>query len=339
MRSLKPFSLLFALVLSASCGNSNTNASLQEGEACESTMQCSGNLVCLENTCKKAAASNNAANSNDNGNDDDDLNNDSTGTDKDNDDSTCKAGYTGANCDKEILCKHGTLDTQTGHCSADSCQRGWAGEDCAKCAAAFSGANCDQCKNSLMTGENCDQCKNNKLGSNCDIDTVVINGQTWTAKNMYDTTGNDGSTVTCDANTSEDSNFVANYGCLYTWDDAMKVCPTGWHLPTKKEFDDLLNYVGGANSTGCKNLRATSWNSGTDKYGFSALPAGRDTSGSYHYFGSDAYFWSSTMQGYSCVYFLDLYSNDNDPNDERSSADVNGCLHRLDTISVRCVKD
>jgi len=35
------------------------------------------------------------------------------------------------------------------------------------------------------------------------------------------------------------------YGRLYTYDAANNSCPAGWHLPTDKEWQELINYYGG----------------------------------------------------------------------------------------------
>ncbi|MFC2125548.1 FISUMP domain-containing protein [Bacteroidota bacterium] len=35
------------------------------------------------------------------------------------------------------------------------------------------------------------------------------------------------------------------YGRMYNWETSRKVCPNGWHLPTKAEFITLLTFVGG----------------------------------------------------------------------------------------------
>ncbi len=151
------------------------------------------------------------------------------------------------------------------------------------------------------------------------------------AANMSGTTGNNGSTITCYANTSADSNFVANYGCLYTFADAQKVCPTGWKLPSLTELRAFLDYVrsdsNNSDSTKSKNLRATTWSSGADKYGFGALPAGYH-SGGYHNFGSGASFWSSTEDDSSYAYYLLVVS---DCANEDTYNKVSG-------FSVRCVK-
>jgi uncharacterized protein (TIGR02145 family) len=67
------------------------------------------------------------------------------------------------------------------------------------------------------------------------------------------------------------------YGRLYNWNTAIKVCPSGWHLPTNAEWDILINAVGEEKTAG-KHLKAKSgWKNngnGLDIYGFSALPGG-----------------------------------------------------------------
>ncbi len=259
---------------------------------------------------------------------------------------------TGPNCDQEILCRHGTLDTQTGHCLSNSCTSGFTGLDCNECSNPnMTGVNCDisiTCKHgtvdpqnghcisgscsSHFTGEDCDKCQNNKLGRNCDIDTVVIDGQTWSARNMDTIIGNDGTSLTCYANPAE-PDFVKNYGCLYTFDDAQKVCPTGWHLPEKEELDEntgLLKAVGGNNAKGAENLRVTTWNSGTNIYNFSALPAGQYYSGNYSNFGSYASFWSSTV-GNNGYYHYHLRIDDNYAGMSGNDKDYG--------YSVRCIKN
>lgn len=66
------------------------------------------------------------------------------------------------------------------------------------------------------------------------------------------------------------------YGRLYTWEMAKKVCPQGWHLPSRGDYEKLLNYLGvheGDLGERQKKLRAESWN-GVGAFGFAALPAG-----------------------------------------------------------------
>ena len=91
--------------------------------------------------------------------------------------------------------------------------------------------------------------------------TVKIGKLTWMAQNLNFSTDN-----------SNGSDFQ-KYGRLYDWDDAMTVCPVGWRLPTRKDWNDLVQAVGG--DVAGKKLRSKTWN-GTDDFGFSALPGGLD---------------------------------------------------------------
>jgi uncharacterized protein (TIGR02145 family) len=80
-----------------------------------------------------------------------------------------------------------------------------------------------------------------------------------------------------------DESNVAVYGRLYTYyvvTDPRKVCPTGWHVPSKTEWDVLIDYLGGIYSVGGKLKEAglTHWiapNSGaTNSSGMTLLPNG-----------------------------------------------------------------
>ena len=153
--------------------------------------------------------------------------------------------------------------------------------------------------------------------------TVKIGSQIWMAENLryagvkqYSVNGNRKNDV--------------EYGYLYEWKEAIQACPDGWHLPTKEEFSSLLSYVG-SDSIGSKNLRATSWSNGSDKYGFSALPAGYYYPGSgYTGLGLYTYFWSRT----DTVSSQNAYSLDMDT----SKARIGGTNMTV-AISVRCIQD
>jgi len=99
--------------------------------------------------------------------------------------------------------------------------------------------------------------------------TVKIGNQTWTAENI----NNEGGGYCY----KYDPANCAKYGRMYTWDEAMVVCPSGWHLPNDAEWTTLVNYAGGKEKAGKKLKSKTGWNNngnGTDEYGFSALPGG-----------------------------------------------------------------
>ncbi len=127
--------------------------------------------------------------------------------------------------------------------------------------------------------------------------TVKIGKQVWMAENLnYKTKGS-----VCFDNKDEN---CKKYGRLYTLEAAKSACPSGWHLPSMEEFESLLYYMGPDNSEWSRNLRASSWDEGLDKYGFSALPAGRYDSESFDRLGNDANFWSSEgRSGYNSLIF------------------------------------
>ena len=193
--------------------------------------------------------------------------------------------------------------------------------------------------------------------------TVTIGTQTWMAENLNysDSVSYPGMQKRnwCYKN-SLDS--CAKYGRLYTWAAAMDsagtfstngngcgdrktcsptypvrgICPSGWHLPTKAEFEALFTNVGGESTAG-KMLKSTSgWKSnanGTDVFGFSALPAGeRDLNGTFTGVGGAAGFWSSTE--YTSSYAYVMYLN---CNGEYAHLDYH--FTKYSGSSVRCVKD
>ena len=165
-------------------------------------------------------------------------------------------------------------------------------------------------------------------------------------------------------NYETDSSFCYNnnesnctkYGRLYTWAAAVGksesecgygytcsllsgniqgVCPEGWHLPSKAEWETLFNAVDGQSTAG-RVLKSTSgWESngnGTDSFGFSALPAGyREKKVDYYNEGGLALFWSSTENISFSAYYMGLDFNHDDAGlnyDDKNSE-----------FSVRCIKD
>ncbi|MGG8497287.1 FISUMP domain-containing protein [Tenacibaculum sp. TC6] len=39
------------------------------------------------------------------------------------------------------------------------------------------------------------------------------------------------------------------YGRLYTWKSSLTACPKGWHLPSKKEWEKMLNEIQNENES------------------------------------------------------------------------------------------
>jgi uncharacterized protein (TIGR02145 family) len=158
--------------------------------------------------------------------------------------------------------------------------------------------------------------------------TVKIGKQTWMAQNLnYQT--KDGSWCYNDS-----ASYCKQYGRLYDWKTAKTVCPKGWKLPSRRDWDKLVATAG-------KKLKSKSgWNhwddgssgNGTDEYGFSALPGGRRSSdGDFNLAGYRSRWWTATEYDASYAYYRGMYHN-YDFVYEYSNVKSNG-------FSVRCVAD
>ncbi len=204
--------------------------------------------------------------------------------------------------------------------------------------------------------------------------TVQIGTQTWMAENLnyaylQKTTTEDSSSF-CYNDSTE---YCEKYGRLYMWSAAMDsvaqftengkecgfgktcsptypvrgACPEGWHLPDTTEWYSLIDFVakkiGDMDSVGYA-LKSIS---GSDVFGFGALPAGiRAGNGKFYFILEDVEFWTSVewMSDYDygpalrlnnwyshISYALRLnnwYSHISYPNGNKGAA-----------FSIRCVKD
>jgi len=133
---------------------------------------------------------------------------------------------------------------------------------------------------------------------------VKIGTQTWMAENL----NYNASDSKC---YNDDLSSCNTYGRLYNWTRARTVCPSGWHLPSQDEWDEMTDYIGGQETEG-RELKATSgWiedGNGMDEYGFNALPGGYGYSnnGDYAGRGFRGHWWTSTEDyraGYNGAYY------------------------------------
>lgn len=134
--------------------------------------------------------------------------------------------------------------------------------------------------------------------------TIGIGSQIWTAENLRTTHLNDSSAITygqcfrCWSFLTTPGycwyeNYAPNktsYGALYNWYTvtSMKICPSGWHVPSSDEWDILEAYLGGSAVAGSKLAE-------TGNSEFEALSGGyRGDLATYYNFGETANFWTST---------------------------------------------
>ena len=144
--------------------------------------------------------------------------------------------------------------------------------------------------------------------------TVTIGNQTWMAENLRVTHFPDGTAIQLVTDSTEwdsygtagaycyyDNETSSEYGVLYKYATAKKVCPIGWHLPSYAEWQELRKYVkedGHPDDDGTALKATTGWSdngNGTDVYGFSALPGGmRSAGGSFRHSGTMGLWWTSS---------------------------------------------
>jgi len=210
--------------------------------------------------------------------------------------------------------------------------------------------------------------------------TVKIGKQIWLAENL-NYSGSDGYLGLC---YDKDPENCQKYGRLYDWSEAMGidrafnkkiyvsknakqqgVCPAGWHLPNDKEWQALIDFVGGDKVAGKKLKAKEGWKAfdfsrknfddpkckwteekeddrgriikteydkcSTDEFGFSALPGGQGSSPFYNV-SKRGVWWSASQLISDNAYYKHIdYDSEYffyNPTEPKS------CLY-----SVRCVMD
>ncbi len=116
-------------------------------------------------------------------------------------------------------------------------------------------------------------------------------------------------------------------GRVYTWKDAITVCPTGWHLPEKGDWQALIDHFGGKKEGG-KQLRGKR-DGGTNSSGFNACTVGKSNNERNMPREDESPYWTSSTMGTGLFYLAWIY-----PTHSAVDAMVNEYK-----ASVRCIKD
>ncbi len=169
---------------------------------------------------------------------------------------------------------------------------------------------------------------------------LQLGSQCWMRENLRVTRYANGTNITLSAtpstntayrmNPNNNASNVSTYGYLYNWAAVMNgasssdsnpsgvqgICPDGWHLPSKREWEQLKNYLVSQSSYHCnfnneylgKSLASTTgWNSSSttcavgnnpssnNSTGFSAPPAGSFYDFGYPHVGNYSFFWLTTQ--------------------------------------------
>ncbi|HQK71916.1 MAG TPA: FISUMP domain-containing protein [Bacteroidales bacterium] len=184
--------------------------------------------------------------------------------------------------------------------------------------------------------------------------TLIIGDQIWMAENLRTTKFADGTVIPEVKGKNawknrmkaaycwydNDTSYRKVTGALYNWYTVMAtnmLCPKGWHVPTRSEWDILLNSMGGYEKAGSKlKERGTAhWQDpnrdATDESGFTALPGGvRNIGGLFSYYGIKGQWWTSDDTVKNLAWYQAMDFN-------------NTAVNRFFTVksegmSIRCVK-
>ncbi len=168
--------------------------------------------------------------------------------------------------------------------------------------------------------------------------TVKIHNKWWMAENLdYADSAKTPSLEGKSWCYADDPENCAKYGRLYIWSAATAACPDKWHLPDHDEWYGLLLAVGGYTTAGVVLKSQSGWSSGensvsgTDAFGFNALPAGiMFGNGTFNGLGDGTDFWSTeeSLGGVVAFYLSYDYEYAGLLNYDKNYA-----------FSVRCVMD
>jgi uncharacterized protein (TIGR02145 family) len=202
--------------------------------------------------------------------------------------------------------------------------------------------------------------KDNPPGPVTDIDgntykTKRIGDQVWMAENLKTSTFSDGTVIpdvedagswyelTTPGLCWYDNDETANkdtFGALYNYYTVISgnLCPAGWHVPSRDEWQKLRDVLGDTTTGGgkLKEEGTQHWktpNTGAvNSMGFTALPAGiRYFEGTFNSVTFFTSFWSSTESDDGKAWYLSLYYSD--------AVAIMNRISKKDGFSVRCVQD
>ncbi len=168
--------------------------------------------------------------------------------------------------------------------------------------------------------------------------TTKIGEQVWMAENLkFEAPGS-----TCYDNKPENCD---KYGRFYNWNEAMKSCPDGWHLPSKEEWTKLKESLGGDKEYFNKIVDKSEW---IDCYKFNNEPITPEIQEKLDKFTNSSGF-NLLMGGFQKGYYnrihqlTEIWSSSEVPGREDLVITFNGqggdWWDKKDGAYVRCVKN
>jgi uncharacterized protein (TIGR02145 family) len=184
--------------------------------------------------------------------------------------------------------------------------------------------------------------------------TITIGNQRWMAENLRVSRYRNGDIISLRTSNewtyeeigwrnwfnNDSATYEIPHGKLYNWysaNDNRGICPSGWHIPSKGEWQILSEFLGGIMIAGgkMKIIGTSHWNypnvGATNESGFSAYPSGARYGTQFQYFGTNAFFWSSSPAYSNGAWYLNIYSSG-------EGVEIHAMYMNQET-SVRCLKD
>jgi uncharacterized protein (TIGR02145 family) len=185
--------------------------------------------------------------------------------------------------------------------------------------------------------------------------SVIINNKEWTTKNLNVTRYRNGDIIPQVQNPTQWANLTTGawcyyqqqtangtvYGKLYNWyavNDSRGLAPTGWHIATNEDFEDLISFLGGNEVAGSalKQTGTNRWeapNTGaTNASGLTFLPGGFiNPNADFLGIKTDGYFWTSDNYNPTNAWCVNVFYNKK--NASKTPSD------KKHGYSVRIVKD
>jgi uncharacterized protein (TIGR02145 family) len=171
-------------------------------------------------------------------------------------------------------------------------------------------------------------------------------------ENLKSTHYSDGSVISGVYDYNDNLINTNTHGKLYNWYATMNgsettnanpsgvqgVCPDGWHVPSRSEYLELANFLGGHSVAGGKmkttgtEIWSTPNTGATNESSFCGLPSGcRYSDNNYYTIGIHGYFWTTHQNNSSNAYRNRLNYNDITLQE--------GYNPKSYAFSVRCVKN
>ena len=207
-------------------------------------------------------------------------------------------------------------------------------------------------KADIKDGKLVDPRDGNKYG------VAQINGVYWMTENLRYADSSSMENLKGNSWCHEDDKNCSKFGRLYSWTAAMDadkkfisskyvsaanpqgICPSGWRLPTRTDWSNLINFVSsqnGGEGSGTSIKSTDSWNKSdtanapTNRFGFNAKASGRRNNDGETFLntGRIAVFWTSEDMDAGTAYGMQLRHDVNDLQQ--------GNFYKDHGLSVRCM--